>query len=313
MQRILPALPAPAAWKVFVDYTYRMFAANDVAPNELVFVAMAQKEGWSTEDTFWFLILLWAYNHWGSALVAFERFPVPSALDEATMRLPMTTSRRGLRGGRLEGYIASYLLQVRRYGSLCAFFSADFTSDVHHNFERYWRQALCIWGNGRWAACGMAEHMVRGMGWPMEAPDMRLAGQRSVQRGLLDLFGMTAENVWPLAAYNQLGVLALAYARQAAFPHMGYETLETLLCDYQALLRGLYYVGNHIDEELEELIQVRFMLSSVRLAQVWDLRQQVIPWDYLGEYHGWSGSSSVLKRYYRTYRLVGDRSSHADP
>jgi hypothetical protein len=270
-----------------------MLATQDEDPFYPVLAHVGQTLA-NDEERLWLSFLFVAYCHLGSAWRAFHTTRTPAPLPLVAERWPFYTDRRGLRGGKLRYHVQSYLAYVTAPGQR-AWLRAGWSTDPRQNYHQFWRQAQCVWGNGRWAAFKWAEVLKKVHGWPLAAPDMRLQTSTGPQAGLSHLYGLPARV--SLGMLDRYSRHLHAHLAAAALP-VDWETLETLLCNWHSLVRGRYYVGCDIDAQQEEIASV----PPAMQAPLWAARRAVLPAAVLGEVQGWSG---VRKAYLPLYAQQG--------
>ena len=119
----------------------------------------------------------------------------------------------------------------------------------------------------------------------------------------LDMPSISKENLRDpayVASLNKLGSELRDSLEDAQLP-LTWDELETILCNFNSLSKGRYYVGHDIDEQLEHLNRVPPGLR----AGVWYIaRQNVLDPRLLGELQGWEGIRKPLCRVYRDERRI---------
>jgi hypothetical protein len=284
----------PRAWDDFLTFSRAMLATRDEEPFFPVLAAVTRT--WPPEAALWLTFLFVAYCHLGSAWRAWQLQPRPGSLPEVALAFPFYTDRRGLRGGRLAQHVASYLAHLRG-GTQAAWLRAGWGRDPLMNYERFWAQAQRLWGNARWAAFKWAEALKKVHGWPLAAPDMRLAFCSGPKAGLCWLFEFPETTA--LARLNAAGTALLARLAAAGVT-VDWETLETLLCNWHSLVRGRYYVGCDIDAQAQEITTIP---DAAQQRPLWIARAQVLPRATLGEFSG--RPPGVQASRLRLYRDMG--------
>jgi hypothetical protein len=156
-------------------------------------------------------------------------------------------------------------------------------------FDRYrgfkpWLQALFT-GNPTkdWHAARL--QLVHG--WPLEAPDMGNEGSSGPLSGLR----IVVREIWDP---DEAAVFLIAVMHHRLGRPLGYEQLETLLCDFHSMYRGHYYNGHDIDSMLEQAYKApEHVREKLLLA-----RAAALPAEYLGEQHSWRGIRHELLKVY---------------
>jgi hypothetical protein len=215
--------------------------------------------------------------------------------------LPTGVERRGLRGGTpMARHVASVLDWVESYGSIRAWLTHGFTGDkaLRANWTAVRDAYGAAFGNGRWATYKLAEVLKEVNGWPIEAPDMGNDGSTGPRAGLEMLFGPVQGNARnAIAVLDAQGWGVQQYLAEQSGLSLPIEQVETVLCDFHALATGRYYVGHDIDVMLAD-ISKDSVPEWVKTA-VLSARSDVLPGQYLGERHGWTGVDAARKRVYR--------------
>ena len=86
----------------------------------------------------------------------------------------------------------------------------------------------------------------------------------------------------------------------------GLETWEmgSILCDMKMMVNGDYYPGVHADEHVERLFLMEEL--GVETADVYTVREQLLPYHLLGEHGGWSGQIPGAMAHYANTGKVWD-------
>lgn len=283
-----------------VTFASALIESQDVDP--LYPVLRELEKDMEPEQALWFTFLYLTYYNLGSAIHAFRLRPVPGPLPAEARLLPCAIERRNLRGGKVAAHVESYLETVRWLGGGNQKQALQHNWHGHtpeENYLLFWETAQLVWNNGRWAAFKWGELLKKVHGWNLAAPDMRMEFCSGPKAGLEQLYQHPGASVKQLNAYgadlrDRLSVKGV--------PVDDWETLETVLCNYNSFAAGKYYVGHDIDE-LQAVIE-HSDLSAADAQWVWDARAAVLPGAYLGERNGWHGPRAEWKRQYRDSRKI---------
>ena len=302
---LLPPLRA----KLFADFCEfgaEHLSSQDIDPVYPVLREFYRSLNWSNETALWFTTLYLAYYHLGSAIRAFDLHSafVPNDDYHDIAFFPTATERRGLRGGKVQHFLDSYGAQVAGVTSQAAFLRQGLLmggreGDELYNYEVFWDTIQYVWGNGRWAAFKWAEVLQQVHGFPLKAPDMRLQFCSGPKEGLELLFGLHSASTGLL---NQCAQVLRSDCSAAALP-LSWEQLETVLCDFNSLQKGHYYVGHDIDQMQEQLIRLESPLEQA----LYQARAVALPKTYLGEQHGWHGIDRARRTIYQSTQQIVTR------
>lgn len=251
------------------------------------------------------VVIYVAYYDLGSALTAFRERQAGTVLADLPLTLPCATERRAHRDRRqLARHINHAHDVAARHGSLHAFLSEPLEpADPRGSWTRLRQQVEMIHGNGRWASYKTAELLQKVAGWPVEAPDMGMAGASGPAAGLRMLGVASEDNP---AALEEAGAAVTAALSAAGLPGAELATAETTLCDFHALDAGRYYVGHDIDAMQQALNRTPSELTGAAFAA----RSASLPVAYLGELGGWSGPDKERARIYRDRGEIVERTAH---
>lgn len=291
LEKHLPAL---------ADFASEMVRSNDIDPLYPVLRELYGLMELTEEQALWFTTLYLAYYKLPSALAAFRE-----GYNLGLERFPCATERRGLRGGAVVRHLADYRQAVAAYPSQEAWITRDWGDDPTENYLAFWGTAQTVWGNGRWASFKWSELLKEVHFFNLEAPDMRLEFCSGPKEGLCWLYDL------PLTtSVSQLNACALDLQVRLAERHQGrrltWEELETILCNFNSLRRGRYYIGHDIDELQEAIDQAVFLDPSdkVLLEQA---RSLALPREYLGEHWGRRGIDRKRMSAYQKGGVLLDR------
>jgi hypothetical protein len=264
--------------------------------------------GWFAKDlerdrSLWLTFLFVAYYHLGSALAVFEEYPAPSVPKEFWLKAPISQPRRGHRDSlKLAKHLSSLCAKAEKHGGLGAWLdSVTQFADPITNWKSLNEELMTVFGNGRWAAYKTAEILYKSHGFNLEAPDMGHANSSGPRKGLALFFpGLPLGNSpAEIAQLDNLSLKIVDYLQDKT-SQVSIETAETSLCDFNALVKGKYYVGIDIDEMQEQLFAQPCLLADLAFTA----RSEVLPNQYLGELNGWTGIDKSRKTIYRQTRQI---------
>lgn len=240
----------------------------------------------------WLVLRHVAFYQLGSALRSVQDAPGP-ALPDTLLKLPTGTERRGNRDVRVfRKHWDSLRDHVERAGGPLAWLTPP--EDGVTGWTQLTERIMAVHGNGRWAAYKLCEIAAKVVGVPIVAPDAGHAHSTGPRKGLADLFGPACLVGNTPDAIARLDRLTDRLA--ADLGERDIAQVETSLCDYHSAIRGHYYIGKDIDEQMEHLRRVPSDLTAVAMQT----RQWAFPAQYLGELNGWDGVDRERTRVYAT-------------
>lgn len=300
-------------------------ASGDIDP---AYPVLRELEGgFAPETALWHTVLYCAFYDLVSAHTIFLSYasePTELRLDVA--RMPTGIERRGLRGGtNMNKHLRSIVTLIDSFGSFQGWLGRGVLDGrdpaASTNMERRfnsWRlvseSAGWAWGNGRWATYKTAELLEKVHGWPLSAPDMGNEGSSGPLAGLRLLFpGEDLDSPATNGTMLSGRMTGLTRADEAsidlkvllAIDHgvtLTWEQLETVLCDFHALVDGRYYVGHDIDVMLAQLS--RPGVPSEISNRILKARSKAFPAEYRGELEGRTGVDSDRKKVYRDTGVI---------
>lgn len=276
--------------------------SDDIDPVYPVLRALHRRLDLDEERALWLTALYLGYYNLTSALKAFRLHPFPQPLSPLAATFPCATERRGLRGGKVIPHIQGYL-DVTFLGQR-AFIQDGWGPDPIENYLLFWDQAQTVNFNGRWAAFKWSEILRKVHGYPLMAPDMRLAFCSGPREGLEWLYSLKDATVPQLNEAGRLLAAQLAGRGVPIWtgPEPDWESLETVLCDFNSTRKGHYYVGHDIDQMLAQIKAAGLSPDDERLLL--DIRREVFPADYLGELNGWDGVDKDRRKVYQRTGVI---------
>lgn len=276
----------------YLQWHHHQVKTGDIDPAYPVLRDVGQALG-GGDAAAWLCLTHVAYYNMASALYAISRSPIP-VLDPALYKLPTGTERRAHRDVRqFHAHWTDLVKHVEKAGGPRAWLTPKHSGVTGWNELQ--ERILAVHGNGRWAAYKLAELSSHVIGTKITAPDASHAHSSGPRKGLEDLYrnlptGNTPADVATLDRYTE------RLQRKLGEPDIA--RVETSLCDFHSAVKGKYYIGKDIDEQLHQLGALTSDLTPVAMAA----RQTSFPHSYLGELHGWAG---VDKERCKAYRDTG--------
>lgn len=228
------------------------------------------------------------------------------------------TERRGLRTPDfMVFHLNSIGIRARDAGGFTPWLQQHWTeeSTPKERWELATEVLLAVPYNGRWAAYKTCDILAEVHGWPMEAPDAGHRFSSGPREGLLLLQAQTGHTFLPdLPEHNDQSQGAIERLDRATetVQHelwrrdvpMKMSEVETILCNWKALVSGRYYIGHDVDEMLGQVLSLPQTgeYASVRSRLLKARRATFMP-ELLGEQLGWIG---VRKELMGTYAWTGE-------
>lgn len=295
-----------------LKFSIHLVGSEDIDPLYPVLRALIEEQGLDEEEGLWLSFLYVAWYNLPSAWRAFTTCPEPDPriVEELENAWPTGTERRSNRGGKVRGHIASYLEAIGR-GKQHEWLtqglrSARNTQRMNDNWRVLNERLQSLHGNGRWAAYKACEVYQKVNGIEVEAPDMGHRFSSGPRQGLALLYGpLEGQDDRTVARLDRQGESLTGWLQRHRLD-VSVQEVETILCNWKALVHGRYYVGHDIDE-LQEQITVaveRDILTEQEAAPLWHAREVALPHRYLGEHHGWHGVDKKRNKAYRDRGVV---------
>lgn len=297
----------------FCRFASLQLSSGDIDPAYPVLRTICQGLQYDEEQVCDLVFTYVAYYNLASALsiaAANNGVPWPTRedIDRGTWEaLPTGTERRGHRNKpALRAHLVA-LDEIRnRNRGLDMWIAHQLTGAPESDWRHLQIALRSIHGNGRWAAYKTGEILAY-LGWPLKPTDAGHDFSSGPRKGLAllepdasRLVGSTPRVV------DQLDGLTEAL-RQRTSERLGgdvpVEQLETLLCDFNSLTKGHYYVGHDIDQQLGQLAASTHLGDMASIAA--GARFASFHPRFLGEAHGWLGVRPDLRRLWKSrHRLV---------
>ena len=291
------------------NFAQEHVASRDIDP--VYPVARYLQRSYGRERALWHSLVYVAYYNIASAETAFnplcEWLYADWTVSDAILKLPTGTERRNLRTAQKMMIHLSALAECsEEYGGFDNWLRDGLGSDAYANWNALDERLQVPWGNGRWASYKTREVLWKVNDFPLAAPDTGMANSSGPRDGLAVIFPTSAE--WTgndPNTINQLETLAWWLRDELASAHevdLPIEELETVLCDYHALIEGRYYVGHDIDQMLEQTLADTVYPDARR--RVLEAREATLPHEYLGELNGWWSVDRERKHAFRDERRL---------
>jgi hypothetical protein len=284
----------------FARFGRAMILSGDIDPQFPILRYMYEKLELDRNTALWWTCIYLLYYHLGSAIQAWKRYPKPDIIRKKDWSndLPYFKQRRCFRGNEHAR---------NQINTLVALTDGDMVSWidnlVSNNREKSWtriRETISeLPYHGPWSSYKFCDLMKFVHSYDISAPDIgtKPGATAGPIAGLNTLTGLD----WNRCADDsQLHRDLLQMVINLGTPVNGLDQLESMLCDWQSLTNGRYYLGHDIDRD-----QVQLQLHNSNLSGIlWEARRDIFDERLLGEYGGWSGPRGYLKSVYRDRRRL---------
>jgi hypothetical protein len=297
-------LPPPGLLLDFALFAEAMMTSGDIDPAYPVLAHLVADM--SDDDAAWLVYLYLTFYDLTSALLAFDATGGhPGDLPHEAGAWRTGIERRGLRGGKVRGHIDDVLA----YADLgfARRFTAGFGDDPIVNWLMLDQRIRAIPGNGRWAGYKAGDLWRYCLKANVQAPGVGAEHASGPAEGVAYLYDVDPAAARSPTHADHVEALAvnLLDALTARGIGLGIDNVETLLCDFNSLRNGRYYVGHDTDLMLERLDGAPDWAAVMLL----DAREAALPHEYLGELGGWPGVDRPRCRVYRDTRAILTRSA----
>lgn len=219
----------------------------DVEPWAMIMRALRQRDVVDDEGAAWLVKCYNAYDSFHSAWSVFRRWPSPYAWAAASDRADAanyecTQERRNLRGGRVLRHLDDYVTHLAGQNPIIWASQGIVGDDPNRDFARLTTWLRQVWGVGRQTAFEWAEFLAKVCGLPVDAGDAQLWESEGPRRSLQRLYG----NPKPSPRWLDERAHECKAMLAAAGVELAWWDFETIICDFNVMRDGRYYVGRHL-------------------------------------------------------------------
>jgi len=280
----------------FTRFGRALILSGDIDPQFPILRSLYKGLDLDQTHALWFSSVYLIYYHLGSACQAWESYPSPDVVQEADWRrdLPYFKQRRCFRGNDYARDQLNSLVEASD-GDLSSWVIRLVGGGGEEGWTRLRSEISTLPYHGPWSSykfCDMAKFVHH---LPITAPDIgtKPGDTAGPIAGLTSLTGLS----WKQCAEDiQLHRDLLSYLLDEGVPASGLDVLESILCDWQSLIRGRYYVGHDVDRDQEQLHLTNNDLSRF----LWGARRSIFDPRLLGEVGGWYTVQRHLNGVYRS-------------
>jgi hypothetical protein len=206
------------------------------------------------EQAGWLATLYNTTDNLGSAWRIMRLWPdprthAPAAARELAPRLPLSGERRNLYGGRILRRFDSYTGHLDGAAQLDWVGRGLAGDDPYDNFAPLLDRLRRIWGVGRLAAFEWAEFWHKVCAVPVDAPHGELWESSGPRASLCNIYG----NAHPTRSWLDDTARGCREHLREAGVALSWWDFETVICDFNVMVGGRYYPGQHIAMIREEI------------------------------------------------------------
>lgn len=265
--------------KDFVTFCGYQVKFHDHDPHAVLYSGLADELKLNQEKRLWLGLLLMAYYHEGSAWAAFR---IPKVMERKKLppeTLPISLQRRNLFGGRIN----QHLEWIMKKNSLVEWLDVK-------SWQKLLDRLNECYGNGHWATYTTAELLIRmgGISHDIRPNTFDIPGAPGPVQGM-EAMGIEANEVNALLLKEYLGNKGMK---------VPVEMLESVLCNWNAMYKGIYYSGANIDRQQARLMQIEKVQKDY-YPELWGMRSMCFDHRVLGELHNWNDVSKDRKKVYK--------------
>lgn len=175
---------------------------------------------------------------------------LPPRAREIVAGVPLSTERRNLYGGRILDRLDSHAEQVGPQTQRAWIDQVIYHRDCPQaNFPLLMTHLRRVWGVGRLAAFEWAEFLNKVAGVPVETTDGALWESSGPRESLERIYGQTASGPGWLSGRAEQTKAIL----EAEGVPLSWWDFETVICDFNVMVKGRYYPGKHLAMISEEI------------------------------------------------------------
>lgn len=265
-------------WKSLDDLTtfaQLEIVTKDVEPWALIIKDLLQHGDLDQEQALWVLSLYNTYDSLGSAWCIYRRWPDPLLWSVApdgqdARNYPIMQERRNLFGGRVLRRLNEYAGFLTGGQQLPWLTSCLLLNDPYDDYARLMNHLRQIWGVGRLAAFEWAEFLSKVAGFPVHSPDAELWESSGPRQSLQKLYG----NQSPTKEWLTEAATHCRDHLRLNGVDLEWEDFETIVCDFNVMRNGRYYVGRHLAALKEEICDLPDDFDRATLMSAWE---RVVP------------------------------------
>lgn len=246
-----------------------------------------------SREGYWLSFLYMAFYDEASAWVTFKHSD-PFTVPKIASTLPIGTNRRNLFGDRILQHLGSL---AEAEASAPGWPLHNFTGDPRADWERLKDNICSVWGNGRFARYTTAEMLQKVNLAPVEVTDFDNDGSSKPADAIDRLFAC-GRTVDALDAHGEKVYTKIrAAGLKPSYTPLDRGVVESILCNYSGMCRGVFYSGRNLDRQQARILRVEGL--GHKLQGLWEAREKVFHRKHLGEHNGWEGIDRNRLTHYR--------------
>lgn len=286
----------------FAKFGRALVLSGDIDPQFLILRRLYAKLGLDQNTSIWFTCLYLLYYHLGSAIQAWKQYPKPDVIRKKNWNRELIyfKQRRCFRGNEYARNQINTIVKVSD-GDLASWIDNLVDDGGEDGWARLREAASEIPYHGPWSSYKLCDMIKFVHQYPITAPDIgtKPGATAGPIAGLNTLTGLGWDKC---ADDSQLHRDLLQMVIDLDAPVNGLDQLESILCDWQSLTNGRYYLGKDIDRDQAqlELAKKRSPVTDI----LWEARRDIFDERLLGEIGGWSKVRNNLSDVYRNRRRM---------
>lgn len=258
----------------FKDFSLKHISSKDIDPVYFVMSEVNKIQNLDTIQSIWRCLLYTAwYNLQSSELVLKENL-YPKKINKKYI-LPTGVERRGFRGNNKAVEMINSFFDF--FGSVEEYFELikDLKGKEGWLFIRDFFEV--VKGNGGWASYKWADLMKNVI--KMDITANSIGGEKVSKHSPVECLSIITGLDYVDCKNIKIQEEFYDICKSDGIPFDGIEEMETSLCDFKSMIKGRYYIGRDIDEQLHWI---------AGLDLIWiTARNNVFEAGYLGEISGW--------------------------
>ncbi len=286
----------------FAKFGRALILSGDIDPQFLILRRLYAKLGLDQNTSIWFTCLYLLYYHLGSAIQAWKQYPKPDVIRKKNWNRDLIyfKQRRCFRGNEYARNQINTIVKVSD-GDLASWIDNIVDDGGEDGWARLREAASEIPYHGPWSSYKLCDMIKFVHQYPITAPDIgtKPGATAGPIAGLNTLTGLGWDKC---ADDSQLHRDLLQMVIDLDAPVNGLDQLESILCDWQSLTNGRYYLGKDIDRDQAQLELEK--KRSPTLDILWEARRDIFDERLLGEIGGWSKVRNNLSDVYRNRRRI---------
>lgn len=286
----------------FTRFGRTAIRSGDIDPQFPILRELYAARNLDDNTALWFTSVYLVFYNLGSATSAWGKYPTPDIIDATTWSsdLPYTKQRRCFRGNN-GGLRQLNALVEASDGDLLAWVTNLVGNGGEEGWTRVRSGASELPYHGPWSSYKFCDMMKFVHSFPITAPD--IGTKPGATAGpIAGMCSLTQLDRRQCADDINLQRDLLQYVQDEGVPANGLDQLESLLCDWQSLIMGRYYLGHDIDRDLGQLFSTH--ADNTYVKELMLERSKIFDKRLLGEFGGWSGMRLELNALYKKRRRI---------